>query len=142
MSRLGRLWTAVETVVSAASILGRTPAKRSSRRTCLDVEDGTDAVALVRRLTGTRSDASELADRLDRLYRRFPPNEAMMRRLSMLQQRVRGRGDEEEFCVVTIFIVASLVLGRDPHPKPLSVTSSPPVQTRTRPVLPASRSFS
>lgn len=53
-------------------------------------------------------DTDAMATRLERLLRHFPPDEFVMRRLSLMQQKVSGRSDADEFCVTLVFSVAML----------------------------------
>jgi len=81
---------------------------------CLDAASIEDAVVLVRRCAGGASDACAIAERLERVYDRFPPDERLLRRLSTFQQLVEGEGGEREFCVVTVYMIASLCAARAP----------------------------
>lgn len=90
------------------------PRARARRGTLVDGWDLADVRALVRGLARAGADGDELASRLDRLLRRFPPDEPVMRRLSRLQQAVAGRGDEDEFCVLTVYVLATEVLCTGP----------------------------
>ena len=95
------------------------------RRACVDVMSSDDAVHLVRSLSSATSDTNEIAERVERTLRRFPPDERVMRRLSTFQQRVHGEGGEREFCVVTVFMIASLCIGDGVHrPLPPRRTNS------------------
>jgi hypothetical protein len=68
-----------------------------------------EAVALVARFE--RGDGTDgLAQRLEAAMRRFPPEEADMRRLSLLQQRHAGAHDQREFCVTLLYAIAQDVV--------------------------------
>ena len=76
----------------------------------LDPWSVSEARRLVRLLTASdpRMDADTLSSRLERLFQTFPPTEATLRRLSVMQQAVAGTGGEDEFCVVMVFAIAML----------------------------------
>lgn len=59
---------------------------------------------LVRLDRGGGTDA--LAERLYGLFELFPPEEALLQRLSLLQQRVAGTGGRVEFCATTAYMAA------------------------------------
>ena len=82
----------------------------SRRRACVDIINIDDAIRLVRALSQPTSDANFITERVDSVLRRFPPDEYIMRRLSMFQQDVTGEGGEREFCIVTVFMIASLCI--------------------------------
>lgn len=72
--------------------------------------DGTNVVAvvtLVRILSRPDEGADELADRLTRLYRLFPPTETTMRRLSLMHQRHGDEGGLRSFCVAMVYMAAT-----------------------------------
>lgn len=79
-------------------------------RTVLDVEEASEAVALVELMSRGNRDTAAVAERLVRLYTRFPPYERQLQRLSLLQQRLEGRGGKEEFAVTTVYMLCSLAL--------------------------------
>jgi len=63
--------------------------------TLLDPRDAHGVVTLVRAVDG--GDGTDaLVARLERLLTAFPPDELMMRRLSLLQQAHAGRGDAHD----------------------------------------------
>lgn len=78
----------------------------------------TDAVVdLVTRLErGDGADA--LAIRLTKLLQRFPPDEAVLRRLSTFQQRLEGTGARAEYAVTCMYVLASEVVANGYHRKP------------------------
>lgn len=82
---------------------------RSPKRTLVDAPDVKSVVDLVRRLDrGEGADA--LADSMERLLRAFPPDEATMQRLSVLQQRHEGEGGAREYSVMCMYAVANEVV--------------------------------
>lgn len=74
--------------------------------TLLDAADATSVVRLVRLLSSHDGGADELADRLTRLFAHLPPDEYLMRRLSLLHQR-QGDGGEADFCVALVYMTAT-----------------------------------
>ena len=102
----------------------RTP--RRPPRTLLDAGDAAAVVRLVRALDrGDGTDA--LADRLARLYAAFPPDEALLARLSLLQQAHAGAGTVEDFCATTAYALATgAVLQGHRAPAPLRRAHSHP----------------
>lgn len=99
--------------------------KTSSRRACVDMMSIGDVVHFVRVLSRPTSDTNDIAERIERVLARFPPDEHVMRRLSVFQQRLVGQGGEQEFCVVTVFMIANVCIeeGRC-RPLPLRRTNS------------------
>lgn len=97
--------------VPVAAFLARMPhrAPPRRRRTIVDADDAESVEALVRVLErGDGGDA--LAERLSRVLHTFPPDERVMRRLSLLQQAHEGEGSSREFCVTTMYAIATDVL--------------------------------
>lgn len=80
------------------------------RLTLLDAASAEDVVALVTRVARPHDDADELAGRLARLYERFSPTEATMRRLSLLYQRHAGSGGLRDYAITLVHGVAIEVL--------------------------------
>lgn len=93
-----------------------------SQLTLMDAPDAASVVRLVR-LADRGQGADDLVERLDRFFSRFPPDEKIMRRLSLMQQACQGCGDLHEFCVTCVYMVATEVLC---HPLPMV----PPRHTR------------
>ena len=75
--------------------------------TLLDAPTVAAVVTLVRLLSRPDVGADELADRLTTLYRRFPPTEVTMRRLSLLHQRHGDEGGMRSFCVALVYMAAT-----------------------------------
>ena len=80
--------------------------RRARPGTLVDARDVASVEALVR--SQDRGDGTDaLAARLAAVFRAFPPDEGVMRRLSVMQQRHEGEGGLREFCVATVYAVAS-----------------------------------
>lgn len=73
----------------------------------IDAPDVAAVVSLVRALSRADEGADALADRLTRLYRRFPPTEPAMRNLSILHQRHGDEGGARSFCVAMVLMAAT-----------------------------------
>ena len=84
--------------------------KTSLRRACVDMMSIDDVVHFVRTLSHPTSNTNEITERIERVLARFPPDEHVMRRLSTFQQRLVGQGGEQEFCVVTVFMIACVCI--------------------------------
>lgn len=83
-------------------------------------------VRLVRAACGaSRSDGDALALKLHRLFETFPPDERVLRRLSLAEQRTRGTGGLEDFCATSVYSVASQVAATLPSPKARHRRSAP-----------------
>lgn len=92
--------------------------------TLIDCCNEHDVVALVRALD-RRDGVDRLAPRVMRLFYAFPPDERVLRRLSLMQQRLAGVGDEREFCVVLLFSLAMQHVCEHPHRVRVVVSVSP-----------------
>ena len=101
-------------------------------RTCVDMMSINDPIRLVRCVSSHTSSTTEITERVERILRLFPPDEQIMRNLSMFQQKVRGEGGEREFCVVTVFAIATLCIQNGIHrPSPPRRTNSFPTVHRS-----------
>jgi hypothetical protein len=82
--------------------------------TLVDAPSPADVERLVRLLD--RGDgADELAVRLEQLYHTFPPDERVLRRLSLAQQAAARTGGAREYCLTLVYVVATeSVLSRLP----------------------------
>ena len=91
-------------------LVQETERTRPRLRVAVDPACAADAVRLVRLAAAGETELSTdaLAGKLERLLRAFPPTEATLQRLSLLQQSLSGTGGEEEFCVVLLLAVAML----------------------------------
>ena len=86
----------------------------------VDATSARDCTRLVATLSRPRDDADAVAERLLRVFTRFPPTEAQMRKLSLAQQALCGTGGVAEFCVVTVYHTATLALCESPvHSTPI-----------------------
>lgn len=79
------------------------------RRTCLEIRSVEEAESLLRRIDRGEG-ADDLAPRLFKLFKRFPPNEQDMRHLSLLQQSHQGEGGLAEYCTTFVFVIANEAL--------------------------------
>lgn len=101
--------------------------RASLRRACVDMISIDDVVHFVRILSRPTSDTNEITERIERVLVRFPPDECVMRRLSTFQQRLVGQGGEQEFCVVTVFMIAcACIEAGECRPLPMKRTNSLP----------------
>ena len=93
--------------------------------TIIDAHSISDVKAFVR--SQERGDGcGALVNRIDRIFRTFVPEETTMRRLSILQQMYSGNGNDDEFCVLTVYVIASdAVLHSVPRKKKCRVKSEP-----------------
>ena len=112
-------WVGTVGVTVAAVAWTRHRKRTHVRGTVLDVVTADDAVALVRAIDrGGGTD--DVADRLARLYETFPPDERLMRRLSILQQAHQGQNGIHDFSITLVYVVAteaiaSQSVGGHPH---------------------------
>ena len=72
----------------------------------MDTPDKNAVQELVERVAQANDDVDAIADKLLKLFIRFPPSEVQMRRLSMMQQDLVNTGGRQEFCLVTVYVVA------------------------------------
>ena len=98
---------------SASTMPTHAVPKNARAATLLDAADVAAVVELVRRCAAD-DDADAFCERLFRLHRRFPPTEAQMRRLSVWQQQLEGTGGAEEYCVATVYGIATVALCNAP----------------------------
>lgn len=77
---------------------------------CVDAETLPEMFSLVERISQHDSDADAIADRLLRIYRRFPPSERHLQAVSLLQQRWSGSGGREEYVTTTLCGVSMLAI--------------------------------
>lgn len=84
----------------------RAAARRRCTGTLVDAVDVDDVVRLVRIGCGRRGGSEHLVTTIVRLLMTFLPNERVLRRLSLMQQRVAGSGGREEYAVLTVFALA------------------------------------
>ena len=89
----------------------RGEAGAAARRTLLDAGDAPSVVRLVRALDAGDG-ADGLAERLARLLGRLPPDEPLMRRLSVLHQAHAREGGAVDFCASLVYMVATEVVLR------------------------------
>ena len=76
--------------------------------TLVDAVTMADVVCLVRRLDrGLGMD--DLAERLERTLKRFPPTDRVKQRLRSMLETVCGSRGEEEFCVVLMGTIANAI---------------------------------
>ena len=112
-------------------------------RCALDAHTPTEAVAFVRRMSGgdtpTTIATDELSVRLVRHYRRFPPSEASLQRMSLAQQRLCGTGCQAEFAVCTL-LAAMMVAIQEEAEEAARAHTPPPSIGRTAEVAMARRS--
>ena len=108
------MWPVALALTISALVAYAMRPKRAAHRvvgTLVDAPDADTAVALVRALDrGDGADA--LVERLARVLETFPPDERVMRRLSLMQQACQGEGGLREFCVTTVYAVATEVCSR------------------------------
>ena len=78
-------------------------------RTLLQPRDAHQCVRLVQAFARS-DDTDTLTTRLVSAYHSFPPSEADMRHLSLLQQEWQGTGGMHEFCVVQVYGAATCAL--------------------------------
>lgn len=84
-------------------------------RTLVDAADAASVESLVRAVDGGGG-ADELAARLEQVFRRFPPSERVMRRLSLLDQAHARDGGARAYCIVCVYAVATHVLCHGARP--------------------------
>ena len=83
---------------------------------CIDAPSPDVVINFVRRIN--RADgADKLAERLERVYERFPPRENSLRRLSLFQQMFEKEGGEREFCITIVYVIASMSVSSQKKPK-------------------------
>ena len=98
--------------------------------TLIDANDAISVETLVRKLDdGSGTDG--LLQRLTRVYERFPPNEKIMQRLSLMQQYFDGVGDATEFCIICVFTVAMDVVPRFSQKRMTRVYTMPNMYVRS-----------
>ena len=92
-----------------------------------------DVVKLVRRLAKAHTPIDNLAELLEDLWAVFPPNEHIMRNLSLMHQRLEGQGGEEEFCTALVHSTAMMFLSKKPPSRQyLRTKSFPPCNYRKK----------
>ena len=115
---------------------------RRAKGTVVDAWDMTDVCALVRSQARVNTSAEQLSVNLERVLRTFPPDEMVMRRLSTLQQSVAGRGNEDEYCILTVYILAMDVLTTTPlRSFPKRTRSAPTSRSKKKRRINVSLSF-
>lgn len=83
------------------------PSRSSQPRgTLVDAFCVEDVVRLVR-LMDRGAGVDDLAERMEKLLKTFPPTDAVRRRLRDMLDTVLGSGGEEEFCVMLLFVLSS-----------------------------------
>jgi hypothetical protein len=102
------------------------PFKRR-HQTLLDILDTDDVVRLVQIIAHDNASGDDLAERLFRLYKHFPPNEKEMRVLCTLYEASRGKGTAYECACTLLYGVATDVLC---HTEAARIHTSSPVVTR------------
>jgi len=75
--------------------------------TLVDAYTPESVEALIRILDRGKG-ADDLAQRVERLLQTFPPDERMLRRLSLMQQKYQGLGNAREYSVTLLFAIAML----------------------------------
>jgi len=96
-----------------------------SRYTLMDVGSVEDVVVLVRRVSGAAG-TDELAERLERLFIAFPPDDGVLQRASMFQQECEKKGNDEEFCTALVHVVLMRYVVEYPmRPIPVMATILP-----------------
>ena len=95
--------------------------RRQCTTTLVDPRCEDDVVRLVRAVSSSSRSTDDLAERLERLFVRFPPTQTTLTCLNCIYDRFRGTGGEQEFCVVTVLAVLRF-----------SPWSPPPVVSSTR----------
>jgi hypothetical protein len=98
---------------------------KSRKRTILDIQNADDAVALVQRIARGNAGGDELADRLFRLYKHFPPDEKEMRVLCTLYEVSRGKGTTKECACTLLYGVTTDVLCNNMHNTNHTETTQP-----------------
>lgn len=93
--------------------LMRNPTHPTSR-TVIDLSSADDTVSLVRHVAQHDTSIDVIVERLECIFRAFPPSEECMQFLSLLQQELEGTGGEQEFAVATVFAVAMATLTNPP----------------------------
>lgn len=93
---------------------------RSRLRTMLDAPSPDEVERLVSLLArGEDVGGDSLADKVHSLYSAFPPDEGVMRRLSLFQQSCQGTGGRREYSLSLVYCVAMQVLTSLPPPPSL-----------------------
>lgn len=101
--------------------------KHRPLKTVVDVDDIHEVERLVR-FADSGNGIDDLMDRLTRIMERFPPNEEIMQRLSLMQQKYMGTGNLKEFCITCVYIVAMEVVVRKARARMCRIRSTPCVK--------------
>ena len=80
----------------------------------VDAPSVSAVVELIERLE-RKGGADALATRVTNLLRRFPPDEATLRRLSTFQQHLEGSGTRAEYAVTCMYVLANEVVASGHH---------------------------
>ena len=103
----------------------RVPVAPVPKHTLMDIGSVEDVVELVRRVSGIAG-TDELAERLERLFIAFPPDDGVLQRASTFQQQCEKKGNDEEFCTALVHVVLMRYVVEYPmRPVPVMVTILP-----------------